>query len=149
MASDLSGRVLDLEKQVVGLPGRYDYDALNSSIASRFNVINAGLNELQRQFIELNNKLVNLQLVGNTGSASTGTHSHVWNDTIAGTRNGINASFTLSGTPNPSSSLMLFKNGLAQTAGSGNDYTLAGNVITFQAGNVPESGTNLLASYTV
>jgi hypothetical protein len=149
MSADISGRVLDLEKQVVGLPGRYDYDNLNSSIASRFNVVNDYVGELQRQFIELNNKIVNLQLVGNTGSSGTGNHSHVWNEIPAGNINGINASFTLSGTPNPSRSLFLFKNGLAQTAGSGNDYTLAGNIITFQSGNVPESGTNLLASYTV
>lgn len=149
MSADISGRVLDLEKQVVGLPGRYDYDNLNTSISSRFNVVGDYIEELQRQFIDLNNKIINLQLVGNTGSAGTGNHSHVWNEIPAGNINGSNSTFTLSGTPLPTSSLFLFKNGLAQRVGSGNDYTLAGNIITFQAGNIPESGTNLLASYTV
>ena len=72
MSADISGRVLDLEKQVVGLPGRYDYDNLNTSISSRFNVVGDYIEELQRQFIDLNNKIINLQLVGNTARLEQG-----------------------------------------------------------------------------
>jgi hypothetical protein len=61
--------------------------------------------------------------------------------------NGSNASFTLSLTPNPAASLMLFRNGLLQRAGV--DFTLTGASLSFQAGSVPQPGDLLQASYRV
>ena len=64
-------------------------------------------------------------------------------ETPAGTLDGVNKVFTLAHAPNPAASLQLF-NGLMQQAG-GNDYTLAGNTITFTA--APTVGSTLLAWY--
>lgn len=44
-------------------------------------------------------------------------------------------------------SVRLFKNGIRQTPGSGNDYTMSGNIIVFEPGNEPEGGDVLLADY--
>ena len=66
-------------------------------------------------------------------------------ETPSGTINGSNDTFTLATAPNPSSSLVLTKNGVVQEAGS--DYTLSSATITFLAGAVPQSGDNLLAWY--
>jgi hypothetical protein len=65
----------------------------------------------------------------------------------SGTINGTNGSdgnalFTISHTPNPSSSLPLFKNGLRMMLwdGTDGDYTLSGNRITYLAPAIPVTG---------
>jgi hypothetical protein len=70
----------------------------------------------------------------------------VWNEVPSGTLNGVNAVFTLAYTP-VVGKLMLFKNGILQKVGSGNDYTISGSTISFQAGNIPGTSDVLLASY--
>lgn len=67
-------------------------------------------------------------------------------ETPAGTVNGVNAAFTTSQIANPSSSLILFRNGLRMTPGV--DYTLSSNAITFLA-VVPQTGDILLCSYRI
>jgi hypothetical protein len=64
-----------------------------------------------------------------------------------GTLDGSNATFTLANTPNPASSLALFRNGLLQKQSG--DYTLSANSISFQTGAVPQPGDALLASYRI
>ena len=66
-------------------------------------------------------------------------------ETPGGTLNGINTGFTLLFAPSPVNSLILFRNGLLQTHGF--DFSLAGNVITFLAGSLPQAGDLLSASY--
>lgn len=73
-------------------------------------------------------------------------HTHVYSEVPSGTVNGSNDTFTLAGTP-ASGTLRLYKNGLRQKAGAGNDYTLATATITFLAGNIPQTGDTLLADY--
>ena len=73
-------------------------------------------------------------------------HTHVYSEVPSGTINGSNDTFTLAATP-ASGTLRLYKNGLRQKAGAGNDYTLATATITFLAGNIPQTGDNLLADY--
>jgi hypothetical protein len=73
-------------------------------------------------------------------------HTHVYSEVPSGTINGSNAAFTLASTP-ASGTLRLYKNGLRQRAGSGNDYTLATNTITYEAGNVPQTGDSHVADY--
>ena len=51
--------------------------------------------------------------------------------------NGVNAAFTLPQAP--TGFLMVFLNGVLQIPG-GVDYTLAGAIITFVAGNIPSGG---------
>lgn len=63
-----------------------------------------------------------------------------------GTVNGSNAAFTLANSP-VTGSLKVYKNGIRQQAGSGNDYTLSGTTITFQSGNIPQTGDVLLCDY--
>jgi hypothetical protein len=67
--------------------------------------------------------------------------------TPSGTANGVNAVFTLSQAPNPSTSLEVYRNGLLLTAGE--DYTLSGAVITFITGLLPQSTDIILCSYRV
>lgn len=73
-------------------------------------------------------------------------HAHVWNEHPVGTVDGNNGTFVLLGVPLPAGSLLLFRNGLLMQAG-GNDYTLQGSAVTFVAGNLPQPGDVLLASY--
>jgi hypothetical protein len=63
-----------------------------------------------------------------------------------GALNGVNAAFTLSQTPSPSTSLEVYRNGLLLSAGI--DYALSGTVITFIA-VVPQAGDTLLCSFRV
>jgi len=67
-------------------------------------------------------------------------------ETPGGTVNGSNATFTLANTP-ASGSLHLFVNGIRQRAGSGNDYTISGDTITFETAAIPLTGDVLLADY--
>lgn len=64
----------------------------------------------------------------------------------SGTINGSNDTFTIAATPE-AGTLQLYKNGIRQRAGAGNDYTLSGTTITFEAGNIPQTGDILLADY--
>jgi hypothetical protein len=66
-------------------------------------------------------------------------------ETPAGTIDGVNASFTLSQTPSPATSLAVYLNGLRLSAGV--DYTATGSSISFGAGIQPQPGDILLCSY--
>jgi hypothetical protein len=145
--TDLSGRVLDLEKQILALPTQADWSALQVQSSSRFNVVEGNISDLINKFNELNLKVVNLQLYGNTGQ--TGNHQHVSCEVPSGSVNGVNVTFTVSQVPVPSSSLHLYKNGMLQKEGTGNDYQLNVRTITFSSDNVPEAGSNILASYMI
>jgi len=59
--------------------------------------------------------------------------------------NGVNTQFTLAGLASPASSLALYRNGLLQKAGL--DYSLNGQLVTFVAAAVPQTGDLLIASY--
>lgn len=66
-------------------------------------------------------------------------------ETPTGMIDGTNRNFTLAASPNPATSLALYRNGVRQKFGV--DYTLAGNAITFLAASTPESGAILTADY--
>lgn len=63
------------------------------------------------------------------------------NETPTGTIDGSNAVFTLAKVPNPSSSLLLTKNGQILYESSG--FTLSGQTITFQTGFIPQNSGEL------
>jgi hypothetical protein len=66
-----------------------------------------------------------------------------------GLLDGVNLLFVLAATPNPSTSLQVFRNGLLQratTGGLSNDYLLNGNTITFTAPG-PQPNDVLLVYY--
>jgi len=68
-------------------------------------------------------------------------------ETPAGTINGSNSAFTLANTPNPSTSLALYRNGILLKPGL--DYTLSGNSITFSPAMIPQMADVLLCSYRI
>jgi len=90
---------------------------------------------------------------GSSGACGTGTSGGTGGilplysdaETPAGTVNGVNAAFTLVFAPSPATSLIIFRNGLLQAQGF--DYSLSGNVVTFLAGSLPQTGDELIASY--
>ncbi|HEV8041872.1 MAG TPA: hypothetical protein VGP62_23540 [Bryobacteraceae bacterium] len=82
---------------------------------------------------------------GACGTGGGGNTVFVDAETPAGTLDGINTIFTLASPPNPSTSLALYRNGLRQSMVV--DYTLASNIITFQAAAVPRPADILLADY--
>jgi hypothetical protein len=73
--------------------------------------------------------------------------SFIDQETPSGAINGINAAFTLSQTPSPSTSLIVYRNGVRLT--SGIDYTAVGNALAFVGTLVPQSGDILLCSYRI
>lgn len=68
-----------------------------------------------------------------------------WMETPSGTVDGSNASFSVAHVPSPSTSLMLFVDGILLSQGSGSDYTLSGTAITLRLPPVP--GAQLHATY--
>jgi hypothetical protein len=97
------------------------------------------------------NLLVNL--TGQAGLLSTplattgGRFVEHWGEIPAGPIDGVNAVFTLEAEPLPTSSLMLYRDGLLMRPG-GNDYRLSDQTITFVTGNAPEFDAVLIANYT-
>lgn len=67
-------------------------------------------------------------------------------ETPSGTINGSNAAFTLANTP-ISGSVKVFLLGVRMRSGSGNDYQISGSTITFEAGQIPQSGAWILVDY--
>jgi hypothetical protein len=85
---------------------------------------------------------------GSSGPCGSGqAASFVDGDSPTGIVDGANGSFTLSGTPTPSTSLAVYRNGILQKAGQ--DFSVSGAAITFVTVAVPQPGDTLLASYRV
>jgi len=84
---------------------------------------------------------------GSSGPCGGGTsgYNFVDADSPAGVVDGANTAFNLSGVPNPSSSIALYRNGVLQKPGF--DYTLSGGTIQFAAASTPQPADVLLASY--
>lgn len=72
--------------------------------------------------------------------------TNVYRETPTGTVNGTNDDFVLAETP-VSGTEMVYVNGILQDAGSGNDYQITDDTITFEAGAIPQSGDKLRVSY--
>jgi hypothetical protein len=66
-------------------------------------------------------------------------------DTPAGLVDGANTAFALSGVPNPTASLTVYRNGMLQKPVQ--DFTLSGNQIQFVAAAAPQPGDTLAANY--
>lgn len=82
---------------------------------------------------------------GSSGPCGGSAPSFVDGDAPSGIVDGANTSFTLTGTPNPASSLSIYRNGLLQKLGT--DYTVTNRVLQFEAAATPQPGDTLLASY--
>ena len=84
---------------------------------------------------------------GSSGPCGAASPSFVDGDTPTGIVDGANTTFTLSGVPDPASSLAFYRNGVLQKAAQ--DYTANANSIQFVAAAAPQPGDTLLASYRV
>ena len=82
---------------------------------------------------------------GSTGPCGGGGPQFVDLEVPGGVIDGVNATFTLANTPNPATSLVLFRNGVVQQPGV--DYTLNGSTVQFMAGAIPQPGDTLTAWY--
>lgn len=82
---------------------------------------------------------------GSAGPCGAPLPSFVDGETPSGVIDGVNLSFTLSGTPEPVASLQVFRNGLLQKRGT--DYTISGSSLVFVPASVPQAGDLLLAYY--
>jgi hypothetical protein len=82
------------------------------------------------------------QFVGLTDS------NFVENEIPSGTIDGVNDTFTIANSP-VAGTLQLFKNGIRMREGAGDDFTISGATITFNAGQIPITGDVLLADYRV
>jgi len=70
------------------------------------------------------------------------------NEVPSGVIDGVNAIFTLANTPVSAAVVTIILNGLNMKQGASNDYVISGTTVTFQAGQIPQTGDNLLADYT-
>lgn len=104
--------------------------------------------------VNVNNNTITLNYSPPEGSVLFATYpylyflptSTMWMDIPSGLVNGSNDTFVLAQTPNPSSSLMLYINGVLQRQdAAAGDYTLSGRTITMNY--YPQPGTNIVASY--
>lgn len=78
------------------------------------------------------------------GTGPTATFSDA--EIPGGIADGVNLAFTLAATPNPASSLKLYKNGVLLQLNS--DYTLSGSTVTFVNATVaPQAGDKIIANY--
>ncbi len=82
------------------------------------------------------------------GGGGGGTAAPIaWNEVPSGAVDSSNPTFTLAQGPDPVGAMMLFKNGILQRVGSGNDFTISGTTITFLAGNIPQTDDILACTY--
>ncbi len=117
-----------------------DLNSINGSLTS----LTTTVNNVSSTVTSLSSQVASLtSLVNNLTSGSNAVFVDA--ETPTGILNGINALFALSSTPSPAASLSLYRNGLVLRSGS--DYTLAGPVITFPGGAMPQSGDILQAYY--
>jgi hypothetical protein len=91
---------------------------------------------------------ITVDAAGRVTAAANGSSATMFvdNETPSGTINGVNDTFTLAFTPVVGSE-HLFKNGLRMKSGVSNDYTISGATITFNAGQIPQTGDTLVADY--
>jgi hypothetical protein len=82
-----------------------------------------------------------------TCGGGPGSLSFMDSETPAGSINGLNAVFSLAGTPVTADSLHLFRNGMLLKRGS--SYTIVGALITFDPSSIPAQGDVLQAWYRV
>ncbi|HKW99579.1 MAG TPA: hypothetical protein VJN43_17700 [Bryobacteraceae bacterium] len=82
---------------------------------------------------------------GSTGPCGGNGPAFADGEVLGGTVDGTNATFTLANPPNPATSLVLFRNGIAQKPAV--DFTLTGSTVQFLAGAIPQPGDTLLAWY--
>ncbi len=92
--------------------------------------------------------------VAETAWVQTEALAGIWvhNETPGGAVNSTtgedgNAVFTLLSAPTSTSVIWLYVNGILQTYGAGNDFTISGSTITFNSGAHPIASSNVRCTY--
>ena len=80
------------------------------------------------------------------GGSDTALSAVSWMETPSGVIDGVNLVFTLSHSPTPINSLMLYINGVLQSQGLEKDYTLSDNIIVMTS--TPVAGSRIVATYS-
>lgn len=80
------------------------------------------------------------------GTAPIVSSSIIRNETPSGTVNSSNTSFTLANTP-IAGTVEVYLDGILMFPGSGNDYQISGTTITFESGQVPQTGSRVTCHY--
>ena len=128
--------------QVTGLSAYLN--ALSSSlnsVSSTVSGFNTSIAVVTNSVSSLSDRVNTLQ----TTISNPASSSAVEGETPVGAIDGTNAAFTIASTPSVASSLMVFRNGILQSAGS--DYSFSGKTITFAAGSIPQTADVLQVSY--
>lgn len=81
--------------------------------------------------------------VGGGGGGGGGTPAQ---EAPSGAVNGVNVTYTLSGTPLSAAGVVLWLDGIVQYQGGGLDYTISGGTITMAT--APSTGQTLWATYS-
>lgn len=81
-----------------------------------------------------------------TPSAGVSVGDFVFDEVPTGLINGTNDTFTLANTP-IAGTVSVYWNGQRMHEGAGNDYTISGATVTFEAGNIPETGDQVTVDY--
>lgn len=76
------------------------------------------------------------------------TSDVVVGETPSGTINGTNDTFTIANSP-VTGTVAVYLNGQRTISGAGNDYTISGTTITFEAGQIPQTGDTLRVDYII
>jgi hypothetical protein len=84
---------------------------------------------------------------GSSGPCGSTPPAFVDGEVLSGIVDGANTAFGISATPNPSTSLAVYRNGMLQQSGA--DYTVSARSIQFLTAAVPQPGDTLLASYRI
>jgi hypothetical protein len=135
LLSDVSGLVQELNSRPIKGPG---YSNSRAAVINNTGLVEGAAGSLSDC----------VRVDGTAGPCgSSGGAVFVDSEVPTGAVNGSNSTFSLVSTPQPSSSLALYRNGLLQRAGAGNDYTISGSTITFLSGATPQTGDLLLAFY--
>lgn len=159
-SSSSSSSVTTISWQFMEVPsGNIDGTNANFSLANAPSPTNSlmffvnGVLQMQGEQYDyaLTSNSVSLVVPPQVGSKVVATYSYVqsgtsisWMEQVAGTKDGSNLVFNVNNSPSPSSSLMLFVNGVLQLQNA--DYTLAGNTITMVY--APLQSYNLTATYS-
>ena len=127
--------------QVTGLTA--DISALNGSLV----YVTSNVNEVSATVSSMESQLATLTATVNAPTPTGTNYASVDNESPAGTIDGTNATFTLSGAPSPTNSLLIYRNGTLQTQGI--DYTLSGSTVAFAPTSTPLPGDILESFYRI
>jgi hypothetical protein len=81
-----------------------------------------------------------------SGGSGGGGSTPIRNETPSGAIDGVNVAFGLAHVP-IGGTTRVYLLGVRLQSGSGNDYTVSGSTLTFESGQVPQTGAWILVDY--